>query len=225
VEHLSKQASAAVEKEQKVALLERAVSASRQFKQIQGISEQLTKLERPVDLTTQLGFVTRWHMIGPFALGEGNGFSTVCPPEDAVDLTATYPGKDGDVTWKEAIAEGELGQLDFCKTLGKEATGIMYAAAKFNSPEKSAAHIRYETNNGTKLWLNGKLVAENEVFHSGGDWDQYIVPVELLAGENTILLKSCQTKRTEDWAMVWHFRLRVCDELGGAIYEKSQQGN
>jgi hypothetical protein len=95
----------------------------------------------------------------------------------------------------------------------------MYAVAEFDSSEAEAAQIRYETENGTKLWLNGKLVADNEVYHSGGDWDQYVVPVQLAKGENTIMLKVCQTKRTEDWAMVWRFRLRICDKLGGAIHE------
>jgi hypothetical protein len=219
VEHLLKQVAAAPMDERKAELLQQAVKASRQFKQIQSIAEQLTKLNRPVDLTKQLGFLTKWKAIGPFELGEGNGFSTAYAPENALDLDAKYDGKTGELTWTEATADGELGQMDFCKTLGKDATGIMYAVAKFESPAAQPAQIRYETENGTKLWLNGKLVAENEVFHSGGDWDQYVVPVQLAKGENTIMLKVCQTKRTEDWAMVWRYRLRVCDQLGGAIHE------
>lgn len=220
VEHLLKQVTDESSDDQKAELLEQALHASRQFKQIQGISEQLTKLNRQADLTHEFGCVTEWNTVGPFPLADGNGFSTVYPPEESLDLTATYPGKEGELAWKEARADGELGQLDFCKTLGKDATGVMYAVAKFNAAEPRSAHIRYETNNGTKLWLNGKLVAENEVFHAGGDWDQYMVPIQLIEGENTIMIKVCQTKRTEDWAMVWHFRLRVCDELGGAIHSE-----
>ncbi|MEX2169330.1 MAG: hypothetical protein WD851_08465 [Pirellulales bacterium] len=220
VEYLLKQVTEAPSDDQKAVLLEQALHASRQFKQIQGISEQLKKLNRQADLTHEFGCVTEWNTVGPFPIADGNGVSTLYPPEQSLDLAATYPGKDGEMAWKEAQADGELGQLDFCKTLGKDATGVMYAVAKFNAAKPQSAQIRYETNNGTKLWLNGKLVAENEVFHAGGDWDQYVVPIQLIDGENTIKIKVCQTKRTEDWAMVWHFRLRVCDELGGAIHSE-----
>lgn len=219
VEHVLKQVADAPDNEQKVGLLQVAVTASRHFKQTQGIADQLAKLDQPLDLTKHLGFVTAWHAVGPFDIADGKGFSSVYPPEETVDLSASYQGRDGSVAWTEVQGDGELGQVDFCKTFGKDATGVMYAVAQFNSPAAQPAQVRYETENATKLWLNGKLVAENEIFHSGGDWDQYVAPIQLVEGKNTIMIKVCQTKRTEVWAKLWHFRLRVCDELGGAIHQ------
>jgi hypothetical protein len=53
--------------------------------------------------------------------------------------------------------------------------------------------------------------------------DQYVAPVKLRKGENILLAKICQTERKEDWALVWNFRLRFSDSLGGAIKLVSKQ--
>jgi hypothetical protein len=39
----------------------------------------------------------------------------------------------------------------------------------------------------------------------------------LKVGRNEILVKVCQNEQKEDWAQLWSFQLRVCDNLGGAI--------
>ena len=201
----------------KIKLLQQALDASRNIDQIKGIADQLAKLESPVDLTKQLGFITEWHTIGPFDIADGKGFSVAYPPETEIDLAAKYSGQEGEISWTELAADGELGQIDYIKMFDKNATGVMYAVAKVHSETDRPAEIRYESSNGTKVWLNGELVAENEVYHAGSAVDQYVAPVELKKGENTILVKVCQTKRTESWAWVWNLRLRLCDSLGGAI--------
>ena len=222
VEHLLRQVPREKEGEQKIAVLERALDASRDYDQITGIVKQLEKLERSVDLTKHFGFVTEWHTIGPFDIADGEGFEIAYPPEQSVDLKAKCTVEQGEIGWTKFIANGQRGELNFIEGFGKTATGVMYAVATFDSSQDQPAEIRYESSNGTKLWLNGEPVAENKVYHSGSAADQYIVPVNLREGENTILLKICQTKRSEDWAHLWSFRLRVSDALGGAIRQAGE---
>ena len=90
-------------------------------------------------------------------------------------------------------------------------------ASEGRGPFGQSATVRYASPNATKLWLNKQLVAANEVYHAGGAVDQYVAPVELQAGTNTILLKVCQNEQTQPWAQDWSFQLRLADELGGAI--------
>ena len=48
-------------------------------------------------------------------------------------------------------------------------------------------------------------------------FDQYRLKTELKKGNNTILIKVCQNEQTLDWAQLWQFQLRVCDDVGKAI--------
>ena len=77
--------------------------------------------------------------------------------------------------------------------------------------------LRLGCINANKLWLNGKLIHEHGVYHSGSQMDQYTARGTLANGRNTILLKVCQNEQTEEWAQSWHFQLRVCDEFGTAV--------
>jgi hypothetical protein len=67
------------------------------------------------------------------------------------------------------------------------------------------------------VWLNGAVIAAHNIYHSGDFFDQYVAKVDLRAGENVVLAKVCQNAQTDSWARVWQFRLRVCDDTGGAI--------
>lgn len=222
VEHLLKQISSKKESNEKIKLLQQALEASRDHDQINGIVKQLKELEQAVDLTEHFGYITTWNIVGPFDIAGGDGFEKAYPPEEKIDLSAKYSGPNGELTWSNVKSDGERGEVDFIDDFGKTATGVMYAVASFDSPEERSAEIRYESSNGTKLWLNDELVATNEVYHSGSPADQYVVPVKLQKGKNTIVLKICQTERREDWAHVWSFRLRVSDSLGGAIRQASR---
>ena len=71
--------------------------------------------------------------------------------------------------------------------------------------------------NGNKVWVNGELVIANHVYHAGTEVDQYVAPVKLQPGPNSILVKVCQNEQTESWAQRWQFQLRVCDAVGTAI--------
>src|SRR5262249_36230893 len=82
------------------------------------------------DLTKHFGFLTHWHVVGPFDNKDGVGYHTVYPPEKGVDLAAAYKGKGGaEVTWKPHTTREALGLVDFNKLVGKLKGVTAYAFA------------------------------------------------------------------------------------------------
>ena len=60
-------------------------------------------------------------------------------------------------------------------------------------------------------------------YHRGMRIDQYRIPVQLKAGENSILIKLCQNEQTEEWTVQWQFQLRVCDSSGAAVLAQNRK--
>lgn len=200
-------------------LYRKLLNSARDLDQIKACKVALEELGESIDLSQHMGFVTAWRVIGEFDNTDESGFDTEYPPERELDFKGIYPGKSGQVAWRdEAIAtDDELGNVDLNKVIGAKKGVVLYACAEVEVPHAQTATVRYASPNATKLWLNGQLAAANEVYHAGGAVDQYVTPVELEAGTNTILLKVCQNEQTEPWAQDWSFQLRLADELGGAI--------
>jgi hypothetical protein len=94
---------------------------------------------------------------------------------------------------------------------------VAYAATEYESPREQTVELRLGCINANKLWLNGKLIDEHEVYHANTRVDQYTQRVKLAKGRNLILIKVCQNEQTDAWAQNWQFQLRVCDATGTAI--------
>ncbi len=186
--------------------------------QIKTVAEKLKKLGQPVDLTTHFGFVTQWHVVGPFNNVKGVGFNAVYPPEKGVDLKATYTSKDKEeIRWKPVLSKKELGLVDLNDEIGKLKGAVGYGYATVESPTERPIDLRAGSNNAVRMWLNGKEVYFREEYHHGMEMDQHIGHGVLKAGRNEILIKVCQNEQTETWAQLWSFQLRVCDPLGAAV--------
>ena len=63
---------------------------------------------------------------------------------------------------------------------------------------------------------------DNEVYHAGNEFDQYVAAGHLKKGKNVILLKILQNKQAETWAQDWSFQFRVCDKIGTAVLAKNR---
>ncbi|MCA9232604.1 MAG: hypothetical protein KDA57_18285, partial [Planctomycetales bacterium] len=164
--------------------------------------------------------------IGPFNNTGGVGFEQVYPPETAVDFSKQYQGKHALIGWVDAKTEAandvdKIGLIDLNETLGEEKGATAYLAATFNSLREQVLQCRYGTVNATKLWVNGELLVSKNIYHMGGEFDQYIGTAKFRRGENTILLKICQNEQTDSWARQWDVRLRVTDDLGGGVQQQS----
>lgn len=203
--------------EEAVAIYQRAFHGARDLDQIQHLTKRLRELKQPVDLQTHFGFITNWKLIGPFDNVDKKGFAVAYPPERAVDFSATYEGKEGPVKWIEHQTQDDYGMVDFNKAIGKHMGVVGYAATEYESPREQTVELRLGCINANKLWLNGKLIDEHEVYHAGTKVDQYAQRVTLKPGKNLILVKVCQNEQKDDWAQNWQFQLRVCDATGTAI--------
>ncbi len=197
---------------------QKALLGARDLDQIEVITKHIRDRGGEVNLRKQFGFLVDWSLVGPFDNSDKAGFDQAYPPEVELDLTHTYKGKDGDVTWQTHTTEDEYGTVDLNVAMGKHKGAICYAHTIFHSTDKRSLELRLGCINGNKVWLNGKLLTSNHVYHASTSIDQYIAQGEVKKGRNEILIKVAQNEQTEDWAQRWQFQLRVCDQYGTAIH-------
>lgn len=200
------------------AMYRQALQAARNPDQISSISKSLAKLDDPVDLTKHFGFLMQWYVIGPFDNTDEQGFAVIYPPEASVDLQASYAGKESDeIKWAMHKSEEDEGVVDLNKALGKIKGATAYAHTEYTSPAEQEVVVRLGCINAHKVWINGDLVIDNEVYHAGMSIDQYLGKATLREGKNSILIKVCQNEQTEGWAQEWQFQFRLTDASGKSI--------
>lgn len=199
-----------------------ALVAARDNDQVKAATDQLRNLGESVDLPRHFGFVMEWNLIGPFDNRDKKGYAVANPPEEKIDLTAKYAGKEGEVAWTSFVTSDQYGHVDLNKALSKHMGATVYAYAEFVSDREQPVELRLGCVNANKLWLNGQLVGQAEVYHAAYNLDQYISRGVVKPGRNTILIKVCQNEQTENWAQDWKFQFRVCDATGTAILSQDR---
>ncbi len=216
-----KDAQARLDKDDKTAAraaFEKALSGARDRDQVDLIARELEKLGTKVDVAAHFGFVRAWHLIGPFDSADGKGYAAVFPPEEKIDLKATYKGKGGaELRWVAHTTKDAYGNVDLNKALAKHMGAAAYACAVVASKEERPVEVRAGTTNAVKVFLNGKLLSSKEEYHHGKYMDQHVGSGTLKAGRNTLLVKVCQNEQTDAWAQEWDFQLRVCDAVGTPV--------
>ncbi len=204
-------------KETAVKMYQNTFAAARDLDQIKAAAAKLKDFGESADIPTQMGFIIGWKLLGPFDNVGDVGWDTAYPPEMGVDLTKSYAGQKEEIRWINHVTSDDFGIVDLTKALDKHKGAVTYAYAEFLADKAQPADFRLGSINATKLWVNGKELAANHVYHAGIQIDQYIAKGELKEGKNTILLKVCQNEQKEAWAQDWKFQLRVCDKIGTAI--------
>ena len=206
-----------------VTSLRKLIRSARAVDQIEQLAKMLEERNAKVDVPRLFGFINDWHLVAPFDNVDTKGFDKVYPPERGVDLDATYAGKDGaEVKWVLHSSEDQFGMVDLKQVFGKNKGSAAYAYAEFTAVNGQAVDLRLGCINANKVWLNGKLVTANHVYHAGTAIDQYVGQGKLKKGKNEILLKICENEQEEPWAQDWQFQFRVCDELGTAVLSKER---
>lgn len=217
VARLIKIGADAKEEADSVKAYEAAMAGAVDEDQVKDLVEKLKKHNKTIDLQKHFGFLTKWHIAGPFDNKGLKGFATDYPPEKEVDLKAKYEGQLGEVTWGEISTKEDYGILDIAKEVKPYKGAVMYLTTDFTSDDKRSVELRLGTPNAWKVWVNGKELFAREEYHRGMAVDQYRVPAELKAGKNTILVKLCQNEQEQDWAQRYQLQLRVCDSSGTAV--------
>jgi len=205
------------QKKEALPIFKKCLAAARDKGQIDKSARRLRELGEPVDLPTHLGFIMDWKLLGPFPNVKQKGIGTVYPPEEKIDLAATYEGKLGKVRWQNYVSQSEAGLVDLFAGLGKEQEGTSYAFTEFTAPAARDAEIRLGCFTVFKLWVNGVMVLERGDAYTGMSFDHYTAPIHLKAGKNVILMKLCRDAAPPQVPNIWQFQLRVCDPTGVAI--------
>ena len=164
--------------------------------------------EKAKTYVQKTGVITEdsWLILGPFDNTDGIGYNTAYIPEDAtqIDTTAEYDGIDGQVNWQKSTDDTLNGFIDFGQDVNWR---VAYAFATVTSPDEREAHIRFDSDDQGKVFLNGEEVFTNTGAHSVRI-DRYTIPVTLKSGKNSILVKVCNEE------VKWEFYLRITDPDG-----------
>jgi CubicO group peptidase (beta-lactamase class C family) len=174
------------------------------------------------DGVTPGAFMTRWAVLGPIPVFEGEPHPDDAEREKrAFDTDYLSPdtqpeiGAEHDIAgvlyqWRLVESAGDIVVLS--PALGSRDGDIehvsAYAAAELNVPEETTLLLGIGSDDGIKVWVNGELAHENWVGRPL-TVDEDTVPVALRKGVNTLLLK------IQNGTLDWSFACRALD--GAAI--------
>lgn len=125
-----------------------------------------------------------WQLIGPF---ENANFDAVHPPEREIDLTAKYPGKEGEtVAWRKFdVADGQVHNL---KQFQRDDNCVCYLYRTVEAAQPGRVRVSVGSDDQVALFFNGKQVLHNPAVRPAGP-DQDFAQLDLVQGTNHILLK------------------------------------
>lgn len=197
-----------------------AFSHARESDQVLLAARKLKELGAQVDPVSRLGFVTRWQLVGPFDAPGTSGFETVFEPENAVRLDQVYAGVGASpVSWKTHATDDPLGQVDLIRALAAAREAVGYAYTELRAVQPLVCQLRCSADDNLTVWLNGEKVLARKQWLNGTRLDRFMVPVQLQAGTNRVLVKICQGPQHADPAVPnnWTFQLRFCDATGAGV--------
>ena len=152
--------------------------------------------------------------IGPFADGE-QGFAAVHPPEQsAIDLNATYETPQGERSWAQ-FAPGR-NFYNFTKQYGAFADASCYAYFRLESATKQTAQLLVGSDDGVKIWHNGRELFTNDVVR-GALPAQDAILVTLQPGANDFLVRVRNTTGESGLYLMY----RVLSDVAASIPDKA----
>jgi hypothetical protein len=141
--------------------------------------------------------IASWKIIGPFKSPTPGKVSLELktPVEDdfvrradgGIDPNARYDASGAALKWKDVSAD-KKGRVDLAAEIGQEEWAVAYAYAEIDSIHQREAVLTCGSDDGIRIWLNGKVVHTHEVgrgYRPGND----AVTVHLKAGKNRLFVK------------------------------------
>jgi WD40 repeat protein/serine/threonine protein kinase len=131
-------------------------------------------------------YTTDWWAVGPYPEDLKQSY----PPEDAPDPgrpVAEAPGGTAPtrLPWR-VVPQDANGFVDFAALFGGAEHVSAYALMRVYAVEKQPVALLLRSDEGVRLWVNGRLVHENPAGHAS---DPDAVPATLEAGWNTVLAR------------------------------------
>ncbi len=178
-----------------------AAVSLREKSQSQSIKKQANAVVNLIDKFRD--YVMAWQVCGPYSRPFEDTFDAAFGPEE---------GGVEPVNWKP-LPISETGNRPWMFDLGAALGGrhkAGYVRTWVHSDTQQPARIEYGTDDGNKLWLNGKLVHADR---AGGAAvpGEHKVPVTLQKGWNKLMLKVTQD------TSAWQFCLAVRGPNGGKL--------
>jgi hypothetical protein len=206
-----------------VTVLRRLFAATRDLQQSRTVAARLKALGVPVSIADHMGFLRDWYVIGPFDARGRKGFKSVYPPEEKVDLAASYEGQSKTVSWKryhspESPGGQHVALVNLRVPLGDAVDAVAYAYAAFVSEEEQEVEFRGAADDNLTVWVNGVRAFGFEEYRNGVRLDRHRFRVRLRKGVNTVLVKICQAPTDPGYTELnWEFLLRICGPDGKGL--------
>lgn len=160
---------------------------------------------------TEMGLVSRWMLVGPFDNENGEGHGKSYPPEENLNFSDKYKGKNGqEVAWLPFKGQSWSGLVDLAALFSPTDWSTAYAACYVTSPVAQTVQFRMGSNDTLKVWLNDAVVWESTE-PRGLTVDSDTVGVTLPEGRSRILLKVSNAGKS------WGFCFRITDNSGTAL--------
>ncbi|VAX22110.1 Arylsulfatase, partial [hydrothermal vent metagenome] len=133
-------------------------------------------------------YISDWWLIGPFDNTDRKGIEKVYPPEKEFIIDKSYTGRNNQkVSWLKYDGKDDE-YINLAKLFKPSDEGVAYARRVFNLKNKAILKIGLGTNDGVKMWVNGKLVHKNIIGRPALP-NEDVVSVPFQKGENVVLLK------------------------------------
>jgi len=195
----------------------------------QGLGAGIGRTEATEALYSDLqpdAFMKSWLLLGPISVFPEESESQKMELQEkafATDFLENQGGEAGivpkadmvqqigekELKWQLFESSGDI--VDLIKVFGEKEYVIAYAWAEINSPEEKDVLLGIGSDDGVKIWINGKLIHENWVGRAANK-DEDLVSAKLQKGKNQILLK------VQNMQMDWGFAFRILGKM--AIAEK-----
>jgi tetratricopeptide (TPR) repeat protein len=140
-----------------------------------------------------LGTLTHWRTLGAFPNDSGQGFLAKLPPEERIDLNATYPGVLLPIGWHEATAMGTRGRVRLDTQIWPNKQVVGYALTYLTVPADRDAFLSIYTQAPVRLFIDGQLALSRERL-SGGVGYELGLNVHLGAGSHSLLIKAANKR-------------------------------
>jgi len=183
-----------------VKMLKHALTIVRGLEARQQVVTDLEALGVEVDaVAAKAGFVTRWHLIGPFPRASGaswkDSLDEVSVAEPTVDLNSSYQVGDKTLKWVKYVSD--QGMIDLEELFEPHTYVSAYAYAEVILPKEQNLLLKLGSDDSFKCWFNGEKVGRYEG-DRGWAADKDVLEVKAKEGTNTILLKI--TQGGAEWA-------------------------